>query len=104
MPLVVAIFMSIILIIFKADHFRLKALVTGLPESKMTQVEVTFQAEHECDLNWHIYLNMGLILGIAFWLLLDKIKTVKPWQRKPFANTVHVYRFLADTKHYVSIY
>ena len=27
---------------------------------------------------------------------------MKPWQREVFANTVHVYMFLAETKHYVS--
>ena len=46
---------------------------------------------------------MGLILGIAFWLIVDKIKTMKPCQRKLFANTVHKYMILADTKHYLAV-
>ena len=46
---------------------------------------------------------MGLILGSVFWLILYKSETVKPWQRKLLAITSHVYIFLADTKHYVSI-
>ena len=46
---------------------------------------------------------MGLILGIAFWLTIDMIKSMKPWERKLFANTPHVYVFLAEVKHYVPI-
>ena len=48
-------------------------------------------------------MAIGLLLGIALWLVWVKLKTLKPWQRKVFAHTVHAYVFLADTKYYVSI-
>ena len=46
---------------------------------------------------------MGLILGITFWFTIEKIKPMKPWQRKLFANTSHVYMFLTYTKHPIPI-
>ena len=50
-----------------------------------------------------IYIAIGLLLEIALWLIWEKLKTIKPWQRKLFANTVHTYVFLADAKYYVPI-
>ena len=59
------------------------------------------ETKHDCDLNWYIYHVMELILGTAFWLIPDKIKTMKPWPRKLFANTVYMCVFMANTKHHV---
>ena len=49
--------------------------MTGATISKIPHVEAVVQAIYECDL--HIYLTMGLIFGIASWLIIDKIKTIK---------------------------
>ena len=35
------------------------------------------QTKSECDLHWQIYLTMGLFLGIALWLKLERLKTLK---------------------------
>ena len=75
--LVVVTLVTIVVIYFIADHVRLKAIATGLAIGKTHQVDALVQTEQECDLNWYIYLIMGLIMGIAYWLILDKIKTVK---------------------------
>ena len=77
--------------------------MTGLIISKIPQVEAIVQTKPESDLHWHTYLTMRLIVGSAFRLIVDKIKAKKPWQRKLFTNTVHVFVFLADSKLYVPI-
>ena len=68
--------MAIILIYDFTDHVRFKDIGIELTISKKTQVEAMVKTEHVCNLNWHIYLIMGLILGIPFWLILGKIKTI----------------------------
>ena len=55
----------------------------------------------ECDLHWHAYLVMVLLLGIAFGLIMDKMKAMKAWQRKLFATTLTIYVFIAGFKQYV---
>ena len=92
-----------ILTYFRKDHVILKSLVTGLSIGKTLTVKVVAQTKHECDLNWCIYLIIVLILEISFWLILYKIKEMKQWQRNLFPVTVHMYMFLADTKHHVPI-
>ena len=37
-------------------------------------------------------------MGFAFWVILDEIKVLKPLQRNLFANKVHIYVYLADSK------
>ena len=61
------------------------------------------QTKSECDLHWVIYLAIGLLFMIDLWSILEKLKTLKLWQRTLFVNTVYIYVFLADSKHYVPI-
>ena len=46
--------------------------------NKLIQVEALVPTDKNCDLNWHIYLIMGFILGFTFLFILEKIKTMKP--------------------------
>ena len=80
MTLVVVILVSIVLIAFMLDYVKLKVLVTEFAISNIPQVEAVVQTKPECDLHWYVYLSTGLILGIALWLILEKIKAPKPWQ------------------------
>ena len=101
---VVIILKSIMLLIFIVDYVRLKALVTGLTISRIPQIEARMQTKSECDIHWYIFLAIVLLLcEIALWLIWEKLKTLKPWQRKFFANTVHTYVFLADGNYHVLI-
>ena len=67
--------------------------------SEIIQVEATVQTKPECDLQWDVYLTMGLILEIAFCLILNKMKAPKSCRE----NTVHIDVFLANSKHHVPI-
>ena len=77
--------------------------VTGKTLSKMSQLEAIARTKHKCGLHWQICLIMGLIFRISFWLVVNKIKTMKSWQRKMSADRVHVYIFLADAEYYIPI-
>ena len=46
---------------------------------------------------------MGLILAFVFWLIIDKIKKKNYGKENFLQRQYHVYKFLADTKHYVPI-
>ena len=82
-----------VLLIFIAGNIKLKVLVTGSMICRIPQVEAMMQIKSECDVHWHIYLAIGLLLQIALWLIWQKLEIPKPWQRKLFTNTVHIYVF-----------
>ena len=72
--------------------------------SRIPQVQAMMQTKSEYDVHWHIYLAIGLLLlQVALWLILDKVKTLKPWQRKLFANTVYIHVFLTGSIYYLPI-
>ena len=56
---------------FIAIYVKLKILVTGLTISRIPKIEARMQTKSEYDVHWHIYLVIGLLLGIALWLIWE---------------------------------
>ena len=68
----------------------------GLTINKTPGLEAMVKAENEYDLNWQIYLIIGLNLGIAFSYSLTKLK--KTMAKKVICKySTYIYTFLADT-------
>ena len=91
---IVVILISIVLLIFIAHYVKLKVLLTGLTVSRIPQVEAMAQTKSECDICRYICLAIGLFIENSCVVNVWKIeKFFKPWHRKLFANTVHIYGF-----------